>query len=185
MYHIFLDLECTCWKKNHVRENMETIEIGAVKTDDSLTVIEEYDRFVRPVLKPKLSPFCTRLTSIEQKDVDQAAPFAEVFADFLGWAGNSPLIWYSWGNFDREQLTLDLKRLNLPWGEFLSEANHVNLKGVFAAQYNLDRPVGMMKALRILEVEFAGRHHRAIDDARHVAKIALEINQREKIINRQ
>lgn len=177
MHHIFLDLECTCWKKNHIRKNMETIEIGAVKTDDSMTVIEEYNRFIRPVIVPKLSPFCTRLTSIEQSDVDQAGLFAEVFADFLGWAGDSPLRWYSWGNFDREQLALDLERLNLPWGEFISEANHVNLKGLFADWRGLDRPVGMMKALRILKIEFEGRHHRAISDARHVAKIALEINQ--------
>jgi inhibitor of KinA sporulation pathway (predicted exonuclease) len=175
MQHIFLDLECTCWKIDHVRTKMETIEIGAVKCGPDFQVEAEFDHFVRPVVVPKLSAFCTRLTSIEQEDVDQAAVFSEIFAKFNTWVGSQPLTWYSWGDFDREQLLLDLERHQMVWGDHLAEHNHVNLKKVFAKWVGLEKPVGMMKALRTLNIEFEGRHHRAIDDARHVAKIAAHM----------
>lgn len=175
MANIFLDLECTCWKTDHVREKMETIEIGAVKTGDQFEIIDEFNRFIRPVVVPKLSSFCTRLTSIEQSDVDGAAEFSDVFASFLEWVGPEPIVWYSWGDFDREQLALDIGRLGLTWGEQFSPGNHRNLKKIYAHEHQLDRPVGMMKALRQLDIGFVGRHHRAIDDARHVTKIAAHL----------
>lgn len=181
MHYIFLDLECTCWKTNHIREKMETIEIGAVKTDQNFRVIGEFNHFIRPVIVPKLSAFCTRLTSIEQTDVADAPAFEDVFRDFLVWAETGHLNWYSWGDFDREQLALDLSRLDMEWGVQFNEENHRNLKKIFAGRQNLDRPVGMMKALRLLGIDFTGRHHRAIDDARHVAKIAAFLAKAEPL----
>ncbi|MEN9576703.1 MAG: hypothetical protein RL514_4558 [Verrucomicrobiota bacterium] len=52
---------------------MEIIEIGAVavRAEDGVP-LAEFQSFVRPVRHPRLTPFCTQLTSIQQTDVDGA-----------------------------------------------------------------------------------------------------------------
>ena len=87
---IVVDLEATCWDTSRPRSHMETIEIGAVRLDASLTIVDEFDSFVRPVVDPKLSQFCTALTTIMQTDVNGAEMFPAVFARFLEWIGTGP-----------------------------------------------------------------------------------------------
>lgn len=50
---------------------METIEIGLVVIDlETLDIVVEFQRFVRPLINPALTNFCKKLTSIQQADVD-------------------------------------------------------------------------------------------------------------------
>ena len=50
---------------------MEIIEIGAVMAEAStFQVFDEFQTFIRPVRHPRLTPFCTSLTSFEQQDID-------------------------------------------------------------------------------------------------------------------
>lgn len=176
MYHIFVDLEATCWsKKEHDRNRMETIEIGAVKLDATLTVCGEFCQFIRPVLSPQLSHFCRKLTTITQAEVDNAPLFAEGFGRFVAWATaeNTAVRWYSWGKFDRRQLHRDCARLELAWPKSLND--YVNLKQWYAKANNLPEPIGMRKAMRQLDMPFVGQHHRGIDDARNLARVAQRL----------
>ncbi len=170
MNHIIVDLEATCWKSWKLRNAMEIIEIGAVKLSADLEELAMFGRFVKPVIHPQLSSFCTKLTSITQEEVDKAAGFSAVFSEFMAWVGPEPYYWYSWGDFDCKQFGKDLAYHQLAWPE--RETHYTNLKYLFADQRDLPKPVGMMKALRMLEIEFSGRHHRGIDDAKHIAQIA-------------
>jgi len=81
-YHYLycVDLEATCDEIGEsesprpltvVPDQMETIEIGLVVIDlESLEIVDEFQRYVRPQINPTLSDFCTKLTSIQQADVD-------------------------------------------------------------------------------------------------------------------
>jgi len=64
MHYIILDLEATCWEEKSDKAN-EIIEIGAVKLDENLEVVDTFSQYVRPVISPELSDFCKTLTSIE------------------------------------------------------------------------------------------------------------------------
>ena len=91
MRYIIVDLEATCWEGRTPVEKMETIEIGAValagaSAGTPWVAAGEFASFVRPVASPQLSDFCRRLTSIEQRDVDGAGYFWEVFPAFAEWA---------------------------------------------------------------------------------------------------
>ena len=44
-------------------------------------VIGEYQTYVRPVLNPKLTEFCTKLTGIEQKQVDTGITIQEAISE--------------------------------------------------------------------------------------------------------
>lgn len=177
MNYVFVDIEATCWRNWRNENLMETIEIGALKLNHHLEVIDEFVSLIRPVIEPELSDFCMRLTSIQQEDVDQADTFVTVFDRFVKWLGKEPFTWYSWGGFDRVQLQRDCRKFDRPWPAHLD--NHVNLKKLFAEQQQLDEPMGMMRALRRLNIEHNGSHHRALDDARHIAQIAQLIMAQE------
>jgi inhibitor of KinA sporulation pathway (predicted exonuclease) len=87
-YLYCVDLEATCDEFGvHesprslvvVPDQMETIEIGLVVIDlETLEIVDEFQRFVRPQINPTLTDFCKQLTSIQQADVDSAGTYMEV-----------------------------------------------------------------------------------------------------------
>src|SRR5204863_480349 len=72
--YLVVDLEATCDDHHALpREDSEIIEIGAVLVDGAtLEPQGEFQSFVRPVVHPRLTPFCTQLTTITQADVVRA-----------------------------------------------------------------------------------------------------------------
>ena len=170
MRYVIADLEATCWERGADPARMEIIEIGAVILASAAgEVTSEFGEFVRPILEPVLSEFCTRLTGIQQLDVESASTFVEVFPRFVDWIGFRPYVLCSWGAYDLRQFQIDCKRHDLSIPDEL--ARHVNLKQLFAGQQGI-RPCGMKDALRRLGIPLEGDHHRALDDARNIAKIA-------------
>ncbi|ADO59448.1 3'-5' exonuclease [Paenibacillus polymyxa] len=185
MNYIIVDLEATCWENDRSKRN-EIIEIGAVKLDDHLNVVSEFQAFVKPKLYPQLSEFCMQLTSIEQHDVDHAATFETVLEDFQSWMGSN--YWLcSWGYYDKKQLKsdCDLHKQPTSWLR-----NHISIKHQHGAILKeklenagasksevkrVEHGVGMEKALKILKIPLEGTHHRGIDDARNIAKIFVAI----------
>lgn len=169
--YLVLDLEATCWQNSPYNKDMETIEIGAVMLESPQgPVVSEFDTFIKPVIVPNLSEFCTSLTSIQQADVDTAETFATAFPRFLEWVGAEPCVLCTWGDFDSRQLQKDCKRHQLEFPKGF--VPHINIKRVFAktmGQYSM----GMAQALEYLKIPLEGRHHRGIDDARNIAKIAM------------
>lgn len=78
-YLYCVDLEATCdevekWESPRpltvVPDQMETIEVGLVVLDlETLEIVDEFQRFVRPQINPTLTDLCRRLTSIQQARV--------------------------------------------------------------------------------------------------------------------
>lgn len=115
MRYVVVDLEATGWEGASGSPKMEIIEIGAVQLASSGgPVDDEFSSFVRPVVEPRLSEFCTRLTSIRQEDVDAAGRFSEVFPRFVEWIGDGPFVLCSWGEYDLNQFRQDCQRHRLP-----------------------------------------------------------------------
>jgi inhibitor of KinA sporulation pathway (predicted exonuclease) len=168
MNYIIFDLEATCERDNKEFQN-EIIEIGAVKINDRIEIVDTFDKFVKPKLNPILTDFCRELTTIKQDDVNNADTFPMVIESFKKWIGVSKenYILCSWGFYDKSQISKDsmLHRLNDSWSK-----KHISLKHQFADIKNV-RPCGMEKALNILKLSLDGTHHRGIDDAINITKI--------------
>lgn len=173
MQYIIVDLEATCWEGVRFTSRMEIIEIGAVRLPQSSSLMEDqFGCFVRPVVVPKLSGFCKRLTSIQQEDVDQAEYFWSAFPLFLEWIGDDPFILCSWGAYDLNQFKNDCQRHKIPVPPTFER--HINLKKEFARIKKV-KLCGMERALEIVGIPLEGRHHRARDDARNIAQLAMLI----------
>jgi inhibitor of KinA sporulation pathway (predicted exonuclease) len=171
-YYLVIDLEATC-DENHAipREQTEIIEIGAVLCDaQTLAPVDEFQTFVKPMRHPKLTPFCTRLTTIEQSDVDSAATFSVAIQKLAQWlrphAGE--FLFCSWGDYDKNQLQRQERQggVRLPLGK-----DHLNLKEAFRRRSGDDKKLGTNTALSRVGLEPSGTHHRGIDDARNIAKL--------------
>lgn len=172
MRYLIVDLEATCWLNNKDNTKMETIEIGAVMLPETLDApTAEYQRFIRPFTHPILSEFCTELTSITQEQVDSADYFNVVFPEFVEWIGDEPYTFCSWGDYDYKQLKLDASRWNVDFP--VAFDTRINLRRAFKKVHG--KRIGMVDALKVLELTLEGTHHRGIDDARNIARIAQRV----------
>ncbi len=170
MRYIIVDLEATCWENVRNYERMETIEIGAVELLEARSPHgREFGRFIRPVVEPQLSDFCKQLTTIRQCDVDCAETFPSVFRDFVAWIGDESFKLCSWGGYDLTQFRTDCKRHGMPLPTSFDA--HINLKKEFANVFRT-KVCGMERALVHAGIPLDGTHHRGIDDARNIAKLA-------------
>ncbi|MBF2005678.1 MAG: exonuclease domain-containing protein [Chlorogloeopsis fritschii C42_A2020_084] len=170
-YFLVLDLEATCCDKGTIkRHEMEIVEIGAVMVEaQTLTIIDEFQTFIKPVRYPVLTEFCKSLTSITQTQVDLAPGYVEAIAMLKGWLSNYPnAVFCSWGDYDRNQFKQDSKFHKVP---FPIAYPHVNLKQQFSDIQGLPKRYGMAEALQLAGIELEGTHHRGIDDARNIAKL--------------
>ncbi|MCJ7813340.1 exonuclease domain-containing protein [bacterium] len=170
MNYIVVDIEATCWDRDSNLEEQEIIEIGAIKLNGSFEQIDEYDSFIRPVKNPQLSEFCKNLTQISQCDVEKAHTFDIVFPKFVQWIGDGPYSIITWGAYDIKHLKFECKLHSVKFPKIFEE-NHINLKLLFA-KYRKIKACGMKAALKMMYTPLEGVHHRGIDDARNIAKIA-------------
>ncbi|MCB0533053.1 MAG: exonuclease domain-containing protein [Lewinellaceae bacterium] len=171
--YIIYDLEATCWENNPEGYVQETIEIGAFRLNHFGEVRGKFNRFVRPVLHPTLSPFCRQLTSISQIDINRAGTFPEVIHEFWDWAriDEEDYVLCSWGSFDKKMFVNDCKlhELDGSWAD-----SHANLKAEYMAIKRLRRPVGLRKAVEREDILFTGVHHRGISDAENLTKLFIK-----------
>lgn len=169
--YLVIDLEATCDDGRLVpRHQMEIIEIGAVLVDGgTLQPIGEWQSFIRPVRHPQLTPFCMKLTSIRQDQVDTAPLFPEAIQALARWVAPHPVpVFASWGAYDKNQLQQDAGHhgIRLPLA-----GDHLNLKQAFSDRLGTTKRFGMAGALARLGIPLEGTHHRGIDDARNIAKL--------------
>lgn len=170
-YLLVVDVEATCCDQGSIeRPDMEIIEIGAVMVETStMTQVSEFSTFVRPVVHTHLTPFCTKLTSIQQVDIDQAPLYSEAIHHMTEWMGDySNCAFCSWGNYDRYQFQYDCERNRTPYP--FGNA-HFNLKAMFHKNQPIKKRCSVSTAMRFANLTFEGTPHRGIDDARNIAKL--------------
>lgn len=169
---LVVDLEATCCDRGSIPdEEMEIIEIGACWAYLDGTVIDRFERLVRPTLHPLLTPFCRELLGLRQADVDDADTLSTAalkFGEFVSRRHDHGVAWGSWGAFDRNQMARECQRLGLADPIRLP---HKNLKQRFAKARRIGKQVGMKKALELVGQDMQGTHHRALDDALNVARL--------------
>jgi inhibitor of KinA sporulation pathway (predicted exonuclease) len=182
-YLYCVDLEATCDEVEKsesprpltvVPDQMETIEIGLVVIDlESLEIVDEFQRFVRPLINPTLTDFCRKLTTIQQANVDGARTYQEVGDELRMFTVRySNAAWASWGDYDARQLERDAGLAGCP--SLLEDLPHFNARKWHASLYD-DRPTSLKQTVESLGLEWQGIYHRGIDDARNVESIVIEM----------
>jgi inhibitor of KinA sporulation pathway (predicted exonuclease) len=166
-----IDVECTCDIANFERSQHEIIEVGAITgllSEDTFSVTDHMQLFIKPVLNPQLSTFCISLTGIQQATVDAAQPLSEAVSTLDRWVKESRIqLWGSWGKFDGTQFKIECAEKSIlnPFENIF----HCNVKQVFARKFG--HRVGLGMALELRGLKFIGRQHSGIDDAKNVGEL--------------
>ncbi len=182
LYYCVLDFEATCWEGER-RPTQEIIEFPSVliRVDTfrrSLTQIGEFHQYVRPVIHPELSEFCTSLTGITQDQVSSAKPIEEVYEEHHRWLQSNveegaPCHIVTCGNWDlATMLPMEIANKGLHRRHVYS--HFINIKYEFERFYH--RRVGSMpQMLEKCGLELQGRHHSGIDDTRNISRVLLKM----------
>ena len=188
-YLCVLDFEATC-DRDRVPQPQEIIEFPVVLLNARTLAVEgEFHHYVRPEHHPRLTPFCTELTGIQQETVDAGTKFAyclELHRQWLvehgllpaadGEAARHTWLSVSCGIWDHDHMLptqCAAARVRLP--EHFKRA--CDVKRVFR-EVTGHRAGSMPAMLADLGLPLEGRHHSGIDDARNIARIAAELIRR-------
>lgn len=190
MRHIVVDLEM-----NNIRQKSEarriftneTIEIGAVMLDDNLQEIASFRTYVKPEYNDGTVPKISRLTGITDSMVADAPKFREAFRMFTNWClgtGDEVTI-YAWSDFDYNQITKEmvLKVYELSEEEkSLMATEWTDFQKEFDGHLGFERQISLKLALEMAGIDFSGREHDALDDARNTAEL-LQIFKDENLFD--
>ena len=101
MQYIVIDLE---WngsysKKAHGYFN-EIIEVGAVKVNERMEIVDEFRAAIKPVVSKKLSSIVTDLTNITAEELEDGTTFAIMMRQLSRWMGSEPSTVLTWSTTD-------------------------------------------------------------------------------------
>ena len=113
MNYIVLDLEWNMPENGNNRIwtpitfNGEIIQIGAVKLNDNLDEIDEFNIKVKTVFYRKMNKRVEELTSITDADLENGKPFEDAVSMFREWCGDDSIM-LTWGPSDKKILIENL-----------------------------------------------------------------------------
>ncbi|HHX18135.1 MAG TPA: exonuclease domain-containing protein [Clostridium sp.] len=168
MNYIIYDLELNSkpFKSNFPNE---IIEIGAIKLDDNLNKIDEFQSFVKPKYFTKLFSLVKKKTQIAQNDINNADSFKDVIKKFRQWIGPDSIL-ISWGHDDIYNLSLNCRynRIKIEWLK-----KNIDIQKQFSSIFNLPsgQRYSLENALKLMEIDIKDNFHRALIDAEYTSKI--------------
>lgn len=196
-YICVYDFEAWCDKEeNGGNKENEIIEFPVVIIDVKAQAIKSvFHTYVKPTIRPEITPFCTELTGITQEQVDGGMTLQHALRElhlFLGKEGifQTEFIFLSCGDYDGKHLKEEaaLKGLFVP--NYLKR--WINIKKTFPLHlfdgcepvYDFSstetirhcKPVTkwMTDMLETCKLPLLGKHHSGIDDAKNIAGIVIE-----------
>lgn len=169
---VVIDVESTCWEKDPPPgERMEIIEIGVcVFNRQNFAITDSAVITVKPEFS-KISSFCTELTTITGKDVENGIKFKEACDELRKRFKTNKRAWASWGDYDRKQFERQCINTTLWQARWPFGSTHLNLKYLFSWHNKISKQLAMNEALQHLGLELEGTHHRALDDCKNICTI--------------
>ncbi|KAJ3122890.1 3'-5' exoribonuclease 1 [Physocladia obscura] len=180
-YYLVFDVEATC-EENNRNWTHEIIEFPVVVIGSkTMSVVAEFRSFVKPVLNPTLSPFCTQLTGITQEQVDTAPQFPAVLKSFEAFLSRNDIrparmAFCTDGPWDiRDFVRTQCEVSGLRRPSYL--VDYIDVRRMFARFYlgKRGKRQNLAGMLTTLGMTFEGREHSGIDDARNIARIVLRM----------
>lgn len=179
MKHIVVDLEMNNIRRRSEARKIctnEIIEIGASMLDENLWEIGKFQLYVKPEYNDVIVPKISKLTGITNEMVANAPTFSTAFKQFTDWCLNikDDVMIYAWSNTDYSQVMkeIQLKQYELSDEEHkLMEHGWTDFQNEFDIHLGFERQISLKLALDMAGIDFKGRQHDALDDARNTAKL--------------
>jgi inhibitor of KinA sporulation pathway (predicted exonuclease) len=153
----------------------EIIEIGAVMLNDRNEEISSFCEFVHPAFVTKIYTKFRKLTGITSENIADACPLEVVLPRFIAWCGEDYEI-YSWSDSDIWQIMNETRLKNLEDMDGLSYMlNHwKDFQEDFCNLLHLEKVMNLGRAVTLAGLDFSGREHDGLADARTTSKLYAE-----------
>lgn len=179
MNYIVFDLE---WnqspkgKKYEIKEiPFEIIEIGAIKLNEKLEIIDQFERVIRPQLYKELHFKTQEIITIGASDLKQGDKAYDVMTDFLMWCGTD-YIFCTWGSTDLIELQRNIKYFKVE-NPYNAPFIYYDIQKIFSILHEDGKHRSTLQyASDFLGIQEEEDFHRAINDARYTAKIIRAID---------
>ena len=178
MQYIVIDLE---WngsysKKAHGYFN-EIIEVGAVKVDERMRIVDTFRAAIKPVVSKKLSSIVTDLTNITAEELEDGTTFTAMLRQLSRWMGSEPSAVLTWSTTDLLVL-MENCRYFTGCQEIPFLKNYMDFQ-VYAQQrmgVDTSQQLGLARAGELLGIpEDNMSLHRALDDSKLTAAILQKV----------
>ncbi|WP_069997659.1 3'-5' exonuclease [Cellulosilyticum sp. I15G10I2] len=161
--------------KNISQYPFEIIQIGALKLDEEFNTIATFNRYVKPTIYTKISPFITELTGITTERLLTEALFPEIYKAYEAFIGGNESVFCIWGKSDIKELfknaeyhqlsTRLLPRLFINVQPYVSKYLSISQKKLLRLQH----------AVELLNIPMTYAFHNALYDAYYTAEIFKRI----------
>ena len=153
----------------------EILQIGAVKLDADLNIIDTFNTFVKPNIYKEIHPFIKKMTNIIHEDVKDAPNFPQAFNNFKEFMNNDKNIRCVWGKGDLKELYRNIKYYNLST-ENLSNT-YINVQHHASIYFNnpTGKSIGLQNAITLLQLNQDKSYHNALNDAYYTSLVFKNI----------
>ncbi|MGN0279265.1 MAG: exonuclease domain-containing protein [Lachnospiraceae bacterium] len=181
MNYIILDLE---WNQSSTGEEevskilpFEIIEIGAIKLNNSRTMIDEFSELVKPQVYHEMHRITSKLIHLQMNQLQQGSFFPEVMKRFQDWCG-ADYIFCTWGPLDLVELQRNIRYYGL---EPLADGpfRYLDVQKLFSIAYEDRKSRRTLEyAIDFLNIEKDIPFHRAFSDAYYTAKVLARLEEK-------
>jgi len=175
MMYVVVDLEAT--KKNWRSKQSSIVEIGAVKLDHKMEIMDTFYRFVKPKFKRLISN--DFLMNQNRSDIANADDIHTVNNEFVEWIGNDEYVLVFWSKSDLNILFDHYEIERFDFNKWLK--NYCDLQENFKNYFDLDSHPSITTAMNSFNRLYEGVNHCAIDDAWNTAMILQEVSKLKEI----
>lgn len=183
MNYIIMDLE---WNNAYMKSTQkfvnEIIEIGAVKLNEQLEIVDTYSELIKPTVSKKLRTRIKDLTHITNEDVFGGKPFKEAITLLEKWVGDDAIV-MTWGDTDIRTMLTNFKCfLKKDKIDFIKQ--YVDLQRYCQCFIDMEnvQQAGLSYAAECLQIDAEKYpHHRALDDSLLSAECFKKVYNKEKL----
>ncbi|MCE5287569.1 MAG: exonuclease domain-containing protein [Pelosinus sp.] len=179
--YIMLDLEWNRPSKSPCyRCPNEIIEIGAVKFDEDLNILDAFSVLIKPKIYPELHSEVQALTKIRKEDLKQGVLFSKAITMFRAWLKGTEFVICTWGKSDIEVLKQNCRfyynKYNFKW-----LSRYVDLQE-YLVMDRRHHHVGLKEAALLMNIDVQEEYlHTAMGDARLLGQIMRENFEEKRI----
>lgn len=180
MNYIIFDLEWNqCYNKETENPRMpfEIIEIGAVKLDNKLNIIDSFSGLIKPRLYKKLQPHIKAILNYDEATLRNGKPFDMVCRDFLKWCGDN-YIFGTWGSMDISYLqnNMDYYYMN-PYDKPIK---YYNIQKIYSEIFDDGSSITKLeKAVSDMNITLDRPFHSAVNDAYYTAQVLRNLKPKD------
>lgn len=183
MNYIIMDLE---WNNAYMKSAQkfvnEIIEIGAVKLNENLEIVDTYSELIKPVVSRKLRSRIKDLTHLTNEDISGGMAFDEAISKLEEWSGTNALF-MTWGDTDIRTMLSNFKYF-IKKDSISFIERYADLQRYCQCFINMEniQQAGLSYAAECLQIDADKYpHHRALDDSLLSAECFKKVFDKDKL----